>query len=179
MSLAAMLKKLFLKFAYDENGLAAVEAALVFPIMLVLLLGVFDMGNGILANQKTIRASQITADLIARQRTVNTGEINEAVEAGRLALEPLVTTSYGTDIVSIRFDDEADPVIVWRQTQNMSPLNDVLERVVPLAEPGVGVLVVATQYDFEPIFAGFVVDEIEMQEVAFARGRKTPVIEME
>ena len=45
----------------EEDGMAAVEAAYIFPILLTMMLGVFDLGNGIIANQKTIRASQVTA----------------------------------------------------------------------------------------------------------------------
>ncbi|MEZ5919361.1 MAG: hypothetical protein R3D66_05490 [Alphaproteobacteria bacterium] len=46
-------------------------------------------GNAILANQKAIRSSQVVADLITRARSVNSTDIDEAVEAGRLAFEPL------------------------------------------------------------------------------------------
>lgn len=160
----------------DEEGMAAVESALIFPILLTLLLGVFDLGNGILANQKTIRASQVTADLITRNRSVDDAAIDDAIEAGRLAYEPMDSTSFGIDVVSISFDDEANAQIVWRETRNMAPMSNVLEDVAALAEPGNGVLVVGVQYDFEPVFAGFVVNTIEMEERAFSRGRKSAVV---
>ncbi len=174
-----MFRKLFTHWLKNEEGLAAMEAAMIFPILMTLLLGTFDMGNGILANQKAIRASQITADLLARNKSVNSTLLSESIEAGRLAFAPMSTTSYGIDIVSIRFDNNAQPQIVWRETQNMTAVADVLDRVVPLATAGEGVLVVAVKYDFDPIFAGFIVDSIPMQEIAFARGRKTAVITQE
>lgn len=164
------------RFARDEKGLSAVEAALVFPFMLLLLLGVFDMGNAILINTKTLRASQIVADLITRSSVVTDEELDEAIEAGRLALEPFDTSSYGVDIVSISFDDEAAPEIEWRETRNMGPDNNVLDDVEPLAEEGQGVVVVNVHYDFEPFFAGFVMDAFGMQETAFARGRRSAVV---
>lgn len=173
------LKKLQLKFRLwrkGEDAVAATEAALIFPILLTLLLGVFDMGNGVLANQKTIRASQVVGDLIARTNIVDDTELAEAVTAGRLALEPLPTDSYGVDIVSIRFDDDANAQIVWRETQNMSPVSDVLSRVDALASAGSGVMVVSVKYEFEPTFASFVTDGFTMQETAFTRGRNTAVI---
>ena len=163
----------------DDRGLAAVEAALIFPVMLTLLLGVFDLGNGILANQKTIRASQVPADLIARNRSVDAAMVSEAVSAGRLAFEPMSSAGYGYDIVSIRFDDDANPQIVWRETDGMSQMANVLADVMPLAEAGNGVLVVGVEYEFRPVFAGFVIDNIPMQEIAFARGRKSPVVTYE
>lgn len=161
----------------SEDGVAAMEAAFVFPLLLTLLLGTFDMGNGILANQKTIRASQVTADLISRTSSVDNAMINEAIEAGELALDPLPTGTFGVDVVSISFDDDANAIVEWRETRNMTPLADVLTRVESLAEAGEGVMVVAVEYEFEPFFAGFVVDKIYMQEIAFSRGRKSAVVE--
>lgn len=164
------------QWAACDRGMVATEAAMIFPILLVLLLGTFDMGNGILANQKAIRSSQVAADLIARNRSVNDTQINEAIEAARLAFEPLATGTFGIDIVSVRFDDLGNPSIEWRETRNMSAVDDVLTRVAALAEPDGGVLLVAVNYTFEPLFAGFVVNEIDMQEVAFTRGRKVAVV---
>ncbi len=159
-----------------EEAVAAVESALVFPILLTLMLGTFDMGNAILSNQKVIRASQVTGDLITRERTVNDTQLEEAIDGGVLAMVPVDDTSYGVDIISIRFDDDANPVIVWRETRNMTALTDVLTRVESLAEPNSGVMVVAVQYTFEPVFAGFVVGDIHMQEISFTRGRKSSVV---
>lgn len=167
------LKNIILKWLGDEDGVAATEAALVFPILLVLLLGTFDLGNGILANQKTIRASQVTADLITRYSSVTDSDIDEAIQAGTLAFTPYPVTSYGVDIVSIQFDHEAEASILWRETRNMQADEGILERVESLAEPNGGVVVVISQYLFEPVFGEFIVDDIPMQEVAFARGRES------
>lgn len=160
----------------SEEGVAGVEAAMIFPVLVVLLLGTFDLGNAILANQKTIRASQVTADLITRNRSVDDAQIDAAIEAGQLAYEPLVSNTFGVDIISIRFDDLSNPQIVWRETRNMAAIDDVFTRVASLAEPGGGALVVVVNYQFQPLFAGFVVSNIDMQEVAFSRGRKTAVV---
>lgn len=170
------VQKFSARWVSSEEAMAAVEAALIFPILMTLLLGVFDMGNGILANQKAIRASQIVADLITRERTVNDASIEEAIEAGRLAFETLSSETYGVDIISMRFDNDAEAEIVWRETRDMSPVDDPLGRVESIAERNSGVVMVAVRYNFEPLFSGFVVNEIPMQEVAFARGRETPVV---
>lgn len=179
IKLVQSLKQLILRWYRETDGLATLESAFVFPVLLVILLGTFDMGNGILANQKAIRASQVTADLVTRGREISDAGIEEAITAGELAFEPLDSSSFGVDIVSIRFDEDADPEIVWRETRNMTPMPDVLERVADLAEANNGVVVVAVRYLFEPIFAGFVVNQISMQEIAFARGRESPVVELE
>jgi Flp pilus assembly protein TadG len=160
-----------------EDGLAAIEAALVFPLLLTMLMGTFDIGNAIIANTKAIRASQVVADLVTRSASLTTNDIDEAVEAGRLAFQPLDTGSYGVDIASISFDAQSAASIVWRETRNMTPDPDVLDRVDALASANNGVMVVNIEYTFVPFFAHFITGDITMQEIAFTRGRKSAVVQ--
>jgi Flp pilus assembly protein TadG len=176
MKLMRKMQTWIKRWRSEEDGMAAIEAAFVFPILLVMLLGTYDMGNAILSNQKVIRASQVTGDLVTRERTLDQTELEEAIRAGELALEPQDASSYGVDIVSIRFDDDANATIVWRETRNMAPNGDVLTKVAALAEPNNGVVVVTVRYTFEPLFAGFVIGDIPLEEVAFTRGRKSAVV---
>tara|TARA_R110002072_G_scaffold165852_1_gene319091 strand:+ start:1379 stop:1906 length:528 start_codon:yes stop_codon:yes gene_type:complete len=166
---------IFKSWKDGEEGMAAVEAAMVFPIMVVMLLGVFDLGNAILTNQKALRASQVVADLIARNGVVSDQDIDDAIEAGRLAFEPLDSSSYGVDIISIRFDEDENSEIVWRETMNMSGVANPLGDVDALKDVDEGVVMVAVHYDFEPKFAKFL-NDISMNEVAFSRGRRSPVV---
>lgn len=160
----------------EEEAVAAVEASFIFPVMLTLMVGVFDVGNGILANQKAVRASQVVADLIARKNIVSETDVQDAIKAGRLALEPLNSDSLGVDIISIRFDPANGTEIDWRETDNMTPIDDVEARVNPLYADGEGVVMVAVVYDYHPIVTGFVMDSFQMSEVAFSRGRRSPVV---
>lgn len=159
-----------------DDGLAAVEAALVFPVLLALLMGTFDLGNAILANTKTIRASMVVADLVTRERTISNDELDEAIEAGRLALEPLNTDSYGVDIISVEFDENAESSINWRETRDMIAETSPLDDVTDLAEADSGVVIVYVRYLYKPFFGEFITGDISMKEVAFARGRKSAVV---
>lgn len=159
-----------------DDGLAAIEAALVFPILLTLLMGTFDLGNAIITNTKAIRASMVVADLVTRDRNVTTAELNEAIEAGKLAFQPLNTDSYGVDIVSVRFDDDADASIQWRETRGMTAEAAPLDDVEDLAEENSGVVIVYVRYLYRPFFGEFITGDISMKEVAYARGRKSAVV---
>lgn len=164
------------RWMQDEGGVAAIEAGLLFPVMLTLVLGMVDIGNAILSNQKTIAASQISADLIARKETVSSADIEDAIEAARLALEPFPTTTFGIDVVSVRFDEDGAPQVVWRVTRNMTPNDNAVSSTVNIGEAGEGVVIVSVVFRYDPVFSGFVIDEIPMMEVAFVRGRKSPVV---
>lgn len=175
------IREYFQGWSCGRDGVAAIEAAMVFPLLAVLLVGTYDMGSAILAGQKSIRASQVTADLVTREASVDTAMVNEAVWAGELALQPFDTAQYGVDIVSIGFDGASNPYIEWRETRNMTPNANVLTSVAALAEPGNGVVVVTIQYQYDPLFLGFsmgnfTVGVVPMTEIAFSRGRKSAIV---
>lgn len=161
----------------DLTGIAAVEASFIFPIMLVLFFGTLDVGRALMVNQKTIKASQVAADLITRHITISEADLDEAMEAASLSLQPYSSDSLQFDIISVRFLPDGTVSQVWRETSpGMDPVENVAERVQPLADPGSGIVMVVVRNLYDPVISGFVIDAIPMEEVAFARGRRSEVV---
>lgn len=163
-------------YGADESGVSAVEMAILFPILLSMLMAVYDLGQGVVINQKTVAASQIIADLVTRNEVVDTTMINDIVNAGELAFEPYNATNFGYDIASIEFDADNDPVILWRVTENMDPADAAINSTAGLGAEGEGVVVVSVNYTYTPLFSDFVVDTFNMNERAFLRGRKSETV---
>jgi Flp pilus assembly protein TadG len=160
----------------NEDGTALIEAAMLLPSMLTLLMGVFDLGNGITLSQKTITSSQIAADLVSRNRTMDTAGINDIIEGAKLAFEPYSLSGFGIDVVSVQFDAAQQPVILWRETVDMSPNDDAVQSVSGLAPSGEGMIIVTVRYSYLPLFSHFFLGGFDLEEVAFARGRRTPTV---
>ena len=172
-----VLQYLAKRFCKDRRGTALIEAALLIPVMMTLLMGVYDVGNGIMINQRTITASQIAADLISRDFAVTSGQLNEAIEAARLSFQPYDATPFGIDIASIEFDDTQQPVVLWRETRNMAPNETAVDSVAGLGEEGSGLIIVTVRFSYVPHFGQLFMDAFNMQEVAFTRGRRSPTVE--
>lgn len=174
------LRKKSVDYLKGREGLSAPETAMIFPILLTFLLGIYEIGMGVMSNQKAIRASQITADLLSRERSVSNADITEALEAARQAVLPLDDTHLGIDVVSVEYgiDSAGNETIdtLWRETQNMNADTAVLTDLSGLGDSGEGALAVVVKYKYEPIFSNFLFDTIEMREVAFVRSRKSSVI---
>lgn len=160
----------------ETQAVAASEFALVFPVLFVMLLGVYDVGHGIMVNQRVISAAHIIADLVARNKEVNDEILDAAITGGELAITPFSIETMGIDIASLEFDEDDNPEVIWRETRNMDPNDDVPTNADGLGTYGEGALVVTVRYLYQPAFAGIVIDNIQMEEVAFIRGRKTSVI---
>ncbi|MCB1552100.1 MAG: pilus assembly protein [Alphaproteobacteria bacterium] len=159
-----------------EDGVAIMEAAMLFPVMLVLMMGVFDLGNGISLSEKTVTSSQIAADLVSRNRTIEAAGLTDIIEGSKLAFEPYELHGFGIDIVSIRFDENSNPEILWRETQGMSPNDVAVASVVGLAGEGEGMIIVTVKYSYSPLFSKFFTDDLYFTEVAFSRGRRSPTV---
>ncbi len=161
----------------NTDGIAATEAAFILPIMIVMMVGAFDVGRAILMNQKVISSSQIGADLIARNMSVDDQILNETVEAARLSLQPYDTSSYGIDIVSLEFDEDQKPIELWRETRNMSPNIASVTSTTGMFPEGEGVVIVTVAYTYNPTFGEAIIGDVTMQEIAFARGRRSATVQ--
>lgn len=170
------VKLQILRWAKEEEATALIETAILFPVLITLMMGTYDLGQGVTVNQKTIAAAQIIGDLIARDRTVDMNTLQEIITAGEMALDPYSTAPFGYDIASVQFDEDGNPVVLWRITENALENDEAVASTEGLGPPGDGVLVVTAVYNYDPYFSHFVVDEINMKEVAFLRGRKGPTI---
>ena len=173
------MKHLIQNFWNRQDGTAAMEAVMLFPILITLLMGVYDLGNGIILSQKTITATQIAADLLARDQSVNNSELENSIEAARLAFEPYRLNEFGIDIVSIRFDQNRMPQILWRETRDMPANNEAVTNTNGIGDNGEGMVIVTVRYTYQPYFVKFFTSAIDMQEVAYSRGRRSPTVTRE
>ncbi len=164
------------RYAQEERATALIETVILFPVLIALLMAVYDLGQGINMNQKTIGAAQIIGDLVARDESVTMASLQNIIKAGELALAPADTAPFGYDIVSIEFDDDGDPTILWRVTVNTAENVAAVNSTAGLGAEGDGVIVVTAAYNYDPYFSHFAVNNIAMKEVAFLRGRKSSVV---
>lgn len=169
-------KAQLVRYAAEERANAAIETAVLMPLMIGLMVGCYDIGMGILINQKTVGASQMIGDLITRDRTVTMTSLEDMIQAGELAYEPYSTASFGYDIASIEFDEDGDPVVLWRVTNNMVENDAAVASTEGLGVAGDGLVVVTTAYTYNPHFTHFVAGDIVMQEVAFLKGRRSSTV---
>ncbi len=160
------------KWLKGDDAAIAVEVGLLMPVMLLMIMIVVDVGNGILTNEKVLTATQTVADLLAREDSVSTVILDDAVEAGKLAMMPYATGTFGVDVAGIQFNGgPTKPVQIWRDTVNMTANPNIVANATGLGDDKDGVLGVTVQYTFKPVFSGVFTGPLVMQEVSYARGR--------
>gem|GEM_PF-301290 len=177
--LTTSIRRALTRYRRDDEGLAALEAVMLFPIMVSMVFGLYDLGHAIILNQKVVSACHIAADLLARKPAVSDADIQDAIEAAKLAVDPYDRAEFGIDIASILFNEDDDPTVLWRETEGMNANANIPSQATGLGLEGEGVLAVTATYAYTPFFYKMLFNDIKMQEVSFLRGRKTSVIRHE
>jgi Flp pilus assembly protein TadG len=105
-------------FRGDRRGVAAIEFALVLPVMLLLALGCFEVPRFVMVYQKMERTSSGVGDLVAQaDEPLTQNQMNDIFTAGGLMMSPFNLTTNGEVIVSsINNPNGAGVIMTWQQT---------------------------------------------------------------
>ena len=81
--------RIFKRFRDEHHGTAAVEFALIFPVLLIIYFGLIELSNALETKRKVENAANLTGMLVAQATTVNNAYIDNVFEATRMAFEPI------------------------------------------------------------------------------------------
>jgi len=110
-SLASIARRL----ASDRTGIAALEFALIAPLLLVMYFLTMEVAQGIETNKKIDRAGSMVADLVTQQTTVNTAALDAMMAIGEATLQPYNRSQPTITITAIELSTDATPTakVVW------------------------------------------------------------------
>ncbi|HEV2531612.1 TadE/TadG family type IV pilus assembly protein [Phenylobacterium sp.] len=109
-----------LSFRRDERGAAAVEFALMLPILVTLQLGSVELVRAFEAQRRIAHIAAAMADVIAQGRTTTAADLTDAMVAGQVLVNPLPTGNMGLRISSLTADSRGVVTSDWTQSQNWS-----------------------------------------------------------
>src|SRR5690606_3198128 len=87
------------------------------PLLLLIYLGSVDLADGVDTNKKVSRSASVLADLVARQLSVTTNDLNNMFNIGRASLLPYGRSNPKIRITAIRIEGTST-------TTNLTPKVD-------------------------------------------------------
>lgn len=105
-SLAAM-------FSNDVSGLAAVEFAMVVPLMLVLFFGTVEFSSGIAVDRKVSMVARTISDLTSQGTTVSDTDISNFGQTANAMMVPYSSTPLQTTISELYVDANLNVRVQW------------------------------------------------------------------
>jgi Flp pilus assembly protein TadG len=104
----------FATFMRDRKGAAAVEFALIAPLLLTLYFVTMEVSQGIDTNKKVSRLGSMVADLVAQQPSItNTEDLDAIMRIGEAILQPYGRTRPAIEIAGIQLDKDGKATVAW------------------------------------------------------------------
>ena len=168
-----MTRRRLMRLFKDTRGLAAIEFALVLPLMISAMLGTVEVWNLVTSYSKAVSASQTVADLTSQSSTLTTAQMNSIVVAAQRVLDPLAsdTTTLGISVVSVGFDATNKPIQLWKFGWGTSAAaSPAITGANGLGVTGDSVILVNLSYTCIPLIHQ-IVPQVTFVETSYSRPR--------
>jgi Flp pilus assembly protein TadG len=101
------------RFRRDQKGVAAIEFALIVPVLIGFYLMLNETANGMRASRKVTMVSRVMADLATRPSDLTTAMQNDIFASASPIMNPFTVSQMGMRLTSIRFDAAGRGTVDW------------------------------------------------------------------
>jgi Flp pilus assembly protein TadG len=105
-------------FAHGQDGMAAVEFAVILPFMLVAYLGGVEIGDGVAINRKVAITTRAVADLASRYTTIHNADSATILGAASTIIAPYAPGPLAVTVSQVTVDNHGNATISWSDTLN-------------------------------------------------------------
>lgn len=144
---------LWLRFRSNSGGVAAIEFAMVLPVLAVAYLGMVNLAQMVMINRKVTQLTSTLSDLTARLQTIPTAEITNIFKAGETIMLPYSSAKVKMMIASIVIDANGIGRICWASGYNGATVparGDAVSLPSSVKVPSTSVIMARASYDFVP-----------------------------
>jgi Flp pilus assembly protein TadG len=144
-------------FAHATHGIAAVEFAMIMPVLAIIFLASFDGGRAIAIYMK-VRAATYTVDAIANTYpSINDSQMSGILAATADVLTPYSTAPLGLTVSQIAIDANGKATISWSDTQGGTAraVGSAISVPTNLNVPKTYLVFGEVQYAYQPLFGYF------------------------
>ncbi|MDB5649293.1 MAG: uncharacterized protein JWL62_813 [Hyphomicrobiales bacterium] len=160
----------------DRRGVAAVEFALILPLMLLMYLGSTEIVQGLMASRKLSIVARALSDLVAQQPAdspLTDTQLNDIFAAATSIMSPFSTTALKMTVSSVEFVNKPSPATGlnakprWTAIRNggtpracaiLTPVTDATGNAPDTMPTGLyalgSVIVADVKYTYTPLFGG-------------------------
>jgi len=133
----------------DDRGVSGVEFAFVFPLMLLLLVGMLETNEALTVHRKLLQVSSTVTDLIAQQSLISSAQVDLTLSGAASMMSPYDTSSLKI-VLSVINVSASKQTIAWSRGYQTAAetAGSVASFSVPAALAVVGVQTVAVKVNY-------------------------------
>ncbi|MEJ0027976.1 MAG: TadE/TadG family type IV pilus assembly protein [Rhizomicrobium sp.] len=168
---------LIARFRRAKDGLAAIEFAMLAPVLVALFLGSIELCDALDCQQKVTGMAATAADLVAQETQVTNSDISNVFSAVNSIVYPYSATGLKIVITSI-VDNAGTAKVAWSSAQNATPRVTGSTIVLPagVISTGGSVILAEVSYPYSSPVSDYITGTINMSEIFYARPRRSTII---
>lgn len=134
----------------DQSGIAAVEFALLAPVMVAFYLGTTEFCQGYMAQKRMGHVSAMVADLVAQEQSVTPTTLDDVFQISNLIMKPFPTSTLQQRVSSVTLNNGI-ATVDWSRGSGMTKLNPgaVVDLPADLVANGESVVMTEVTYDYD------------------------------
>ncbi|MGC8469844.1 MAG: TadE/TadG family type IV pilus assembly protein [Acetobacteraceae bacterium] len=173
------MRALWRRLGSDRGGTAAVELALIFPVLLTLSLGGFEVTHLVAARARLVAATQAMAEMVAQQSNVDSASMSNFCAGATLAMSPYATAGLTISVASVTRSATGTIGVDWQDTScgNGSQIANAATLATPVIPSNDdSAIVVVANYAYRSPLAYLLPGVFAMTETAITRPRNVSTI---
>ena len=110
-------RALFARCVNDQKGVASIEMAFIFPVMLLAYFGLVDITNALSADRRVTLTASTLADLVTQAPgSITEADMNGFFDAASPIMDPFPTGSLTLEVFNFTPDNSGNPTFAWKHT---------------------------------------------------------------
>jgi Flp pilus assembly protein TadG len=164
-------------FLGARSGLAAVEFAMIAPVMLLLFFGLIELSNGVECRERVETTSASTADLVAQRTYISNADRDNVFAASAATLYPFATNPQIV-ITSLTDNGAGKGLVAWSDGMNTAALGVGSTVNVPagVISTGGSVIMAQVRYTYHSGTTYVLTGPVTMQSTFYSRPRRSVTV---
>lgn len=177
-----LLKRLIARLRGDESGVAAVEFALLAPVLILLYFGMAEGTQALLAERKAVRTASAIGDLVAQYSSVTPAQIDDMIKVSDTLMRPFPTDKLKVCVLSIESDKDNKKKVGWARVKNAATCkskgNSVTDTEVPadLIAANQSLIMARVTYTYEGPTSKIISASPKFEKTFYLRPRKSQTV---
>jgi Flp pilus assembly protein TadG len=158
----------------DTRGIAAVEFAMIVPLMLVLFFGTVEFSSGIAVDRKVTLMARTLSDLTSQNVSVTATQLTNIFNASTGIMTPYSSSPVNARIVELYIDPNLVVRQIWTATSGTAPPTGTVTVPTALKIAGTYLIYSEVSYLYKPT-VGYVMAKagINLTDFTFTRPRQS------
>lgn len=159
------------EFRRDQAGLAAVEFALLVPVMILLYFGMVELCQVHMAQKRMSHVTSMVADLTARAESVSQDDLDKVFDIGGQIMRPFAPGSLQTCVSSVTRGSDGVVRVNWSYGRGVAPCSASFTVPNGLIINGESLIVSESIYDYASPVGKFLPGLTKLTRVYYLRPR--------